>query len=845
MNQSCVQPTSPADIDLSLNTITALLSQAGIINIPLRRARKKRTLPWSPAIAESHHHHREALLAWIAEGRPTIPAATAVARKQTKKFLRSQCRREEAARREAFFNRIQDAWPRDSKTFYDLIQRQRSLGKSHPGSTLRIDGHLNSDPQNVLSEWTKHFTSLAQPLDSPHFNTDFLTSIKEDLADINMICHNSHGIPPPVTVVEVLYAIQRLNTGKAADEHGLTAEHLKNCAQVISPSLAQLYTSIFNLKHIPPPLKGGYTIAVHKKGKDEYCTDSYRGITITPILGKVFEHILVQRLDQTSTQSDLQFGFTRGRSPAMAALLTTEAITLSLDRKRPVFVAALDVKKAFDVVSHPILEKRLFSQCQDPLLWPILALVIEGNFTKIRVNGNYSDSITLAQGVGQGRITSTVNYKSYIDPLLRLLSDAGIGVSAGPLFIGAPTYVDDLMLIANSPEELQEMLSLTYNFSACNRYIIHPSKSQIITFGNKDDISCSIGPDPVPVTDSMTHLGLLRKSDELVPSSLIENRISLANRTAYSLMGAGLHGTNGLPPALCLRVYHTYVLPRMLYGLEALPLKPAHIQILEKTHRKFLRCFQSLPPNVAIPSIYLLLGKLTLEARLHIMTLVFLQSFISDSRSVLYKLAHRTSSIRDRNSHSWFRYVDMILEKYDLPSLSTLLTTRPAHSAWKNYVHERISSYCWSELQESARQKSSLTAIDWSSCSVGAVHHVWKDLKTPMDIKRASTKAKLMCDVYLLQSHRHRFNQYKVDATCTLCHSGIENREHFLLRCSALHAARSKLLPVLYHLYPDLTTCTLLNSSLVPAEIGIIFEKESQKLLHCLHETRTKLLLTL
>ena len=238
----------------------------------------------------------EALLAWIAEGRPTIPAATAVARKQTKKFVRSQCRREEVARREAFFNRIQDAWPRDSKTFYDLIQRQRSLGKSHPGSTLRIDGHLNSDPHNVLSEWTKHFISLAQPLESPHFNTDVLTSIKEDLADINMICHNSHGIPPPVTVTEVLFAIQRLNTGKAADEHGLTAEHLKNCADVISPSLAQLYTSIFNLKHIPPPLKGGYTIAVHKKGKYEYCTDSYRGITITPILGKVFEHILVQRL---------------------------------------------------------------------------------------------------------------------------------------------------------------------------------------------------------------------------------------------------------------------------------------------------------------------------------------------------------------------------------------------------------------------------------------------------------------------------------------------------------------------------------------------------------------------
>ena len=84
----------------------------------------------------------------------------------------------------------------------------------------------------------------------------------------------------------------------------------------------------------------------------------------------------------------------------------------------------------------------------------------------------------------------------------------------------------------------------------------------------------------------------------------------------------------------------------LLYGLEALPLKPAHIHILEKTHRKFMRCFQSLPANVAIPSIYiyLLLGELTLEARLHIRTLVFMQSFISDSHSVLYKRMERSEN---------------------------------------------------------------------------------------------------------------------------------------------------------------------------------------------------------
>ena len=44
----------------------------------------------------------------------------------------------------------------------------------------------------------------------------------------------------------------------------------------------------------------------------------------------------------------------------MAALVVTEAIANNMDNKRPSFVAALDVKKAFDVVCHPILKKRIF-----------------------------------------------------------------------------------------------------------------------------------------------------------------------------------------------------------------------------------------------------------------------------------------------------------------------------------------------------------------------------------------------------------------------------------------------------------------------------------------------------
>ena len=123
---------------------------------------------------------------------------------------------------------------------------------------------------------------------------------------------------------------------------------------------------MFSLRYIPSAMKIGYTIPVHKKGKDPQLTDSYRGITITPIIGKLFEYVLTERWSRLTSQSGLQFGFTKNRSPTMAALLVTETISICMDLKTPTYIALLDVQKAFDVVSHPIVKKNLFCSAQIP-----------------------------------------------------------------------------------------------------------------------------------------------------------------------------------------------------------------------------------------------------------------------------------------------------------------------------------------------------------------------------------------------------------------------------------------------------------------------------------------------
>ena len=99
-------------------------------------------------------------------------------------------------------------------------------------------------------------------------------------------------------------------------------------------------------------------------------------------------------------------------------------------------------------------------------------------------------------------------------------------------------------------------------------------------------------------TQSGTHLGIIR-SENNENSINVHERIQAARRTKYALMGSGVHGNNGIDPLTSYQIYKIYVIPKLTYGLEVLPLTKKDIDQLEKIHRKNLRHIQSLPERTA------------------------------------------------------------------------------------------------------------------------------------------------------------------------------------------------------------------------------------------------------
>jgi hypothetical protein len=85
-------------------------------------------------------------------------------------------------------------------------------------------------------------------------------------------------------------------------------------------------------------------------------------------------------------------------------------------------------------------------------------------------------------------------------------------------------------------------------------------------------------------------LGIQRCSNITATSKeTVENRVITARKTVFALMGAGLHGLNGVNPKVSIHLVQTYVTPRLLYGLEILSLTLGDIRNLELYFKKLLR----------------------------------------------------------------------------------------------------------------------------------------------------------------------------------------------------------------------------------------------------------------
>ena len=210
--------------------------------------------------------------------------------------------------------------------------------------------------------------------------------------------------------------------------------------------LFQLYQNYFDNFSVCDSLLTGVILPLFKgKGAKDNNKYNYRGITLFPTLCKIFEMVLLKRLENFAEQmglfSNMQFGFKEGVGCTEASFTILESINHMLERGNKVFSCFLDVRKAFDTVwIDGLLFKRFSKFGIRGRMW----LVIRGLYTGIKAQVLYSGSLSrkfdVLQGTGQGRILAPFMYKAYINELLNELTQHSCALSLNSISLTSPSF---------------------------------------------------------------------------------------------------------------------------------------------------------------------------------------------------------------------------------------------------------------------------------------------------------------------------------------------------------------------------------------------------------------------
>ena len=95
------------------------------------------------------------------------------------------------------------------------------------------------------------------------------------------------------------------------------------------------------------------------QGKDPLLVTSYHGITLSSVLSKVLELLLLQRLssllDEQGFPDQLQTAYQKGVSCIDAIFATQETLSNHLQNGGKPYLCLFDIEKAFDSVELPVL----------------------------------------------------------------------------------------------------------------------------------------------------------------------------------------------------------------------------------------------------------------------------------------------------------------------------------------------------------------------------------------------------------------------------------------------------------------------------------------------------------
>ena len=438
----------------------------------------------------------------------------------------------------------------DKNVMYTKIKELTGGPRNRSNIAIKkSNGEVAVDREEVKQRWHEYTSELFDDDREP-----FELEVTED------------GLP--IQRGEVEAAMKQMKRGKAIGEDGVAMEMVEALGAWGSEVVMQLANKIYDSGQIPTPMQLSTFITIPKKPGAMEC-NKHRTISIMSQLGKIILRVILNRVRNKIRPEipEEQYGFVKGKGTANAIFLIRMICERAIEMQRDVFLCFIDYQKAFDTVRHEEMMRMLAQLGIDKKDIRVIRNLYYQQKAAVRVGDELTETVDIKRGVRQGCVMSPDLFTLYGEVIMREIEEME-GFSIGGRNVNNIRYADDTVLVADSAEKLQALVSEVNRASEEKGLKINREKTECMVVSKRSeapDCPLQIEQEPVGKVEQFQYLGSMVTADARCNVE-IKRRIGIA-KTAFRKMGHLLTNSH-LRLNTRKRAVKTYVWSTLLYGCE-------------------------------------------------------------------------------------------------------------------------------------------------------------------------------------------------------------------------------------------------------------------------------------
>lgn len=213
------------------------------------------------------------------------------------------------------------------------------------------------------------------------------------------------------TLRDVSEKIRKLKKS-AAGIDGISNNLIKSLPICVIEKLTICFNEILKNCKIPDEWRECRTIAVQKPNKPLHDANSKRPISIFGKLRRIFESLLVRKIERWSENkiSSSQYGFRRGKGVRDCVAVLMADIKIAFNEKKIVAAVLLDIESAYDNINIECFIKKLASLGASKNYCKLMWEMMHTKINNFEINGKIVDRKTTHLGLAQGLPSSCTAY---------------------------------------------------------------------------------------------------------------------------------------------------------------------------------------------------------------------------------------------------------------------------------------------------------------------------------------------------------------------------------------------------------------------------------------------------